>query len=242
MAYADGQKSVSEPSNGSAKIFIYKARKFGIPILKATIKIENGSLEQGDSLYQIQASVDSLSHVDFLFRMHNRFTSIIKGETCTPIRYVKEINQEGLLIKNKHYHQISVFDYRNNKMLIERPEMGEKQEIPIAPGTCDPLSMFARYYLKEELHPGQDIGMSIYDGVKLRKMTFHSKEEKVKQNGNGTVEAVCLESTTSFSSFGEREGIIRIWYTTDGKKTPISMELELPIGNIKFELEEEKGS
>jgi hypothetical protein len=52
----------------------------------------------------------------------------------------------------------------------------------------------------------------------------------------GEVEAVRLESTTSFSSFGDKEGIIRIWYTADGKKNPVSLELDLPIGSIRFEL------
>ena len=97
--------------------------------------------------------------------------------------------------------------------------------------------MFAKYYFKEELHPGKDIQMSIFDGVKLRQMVFCSKKGKVDSKTYGEVEAVCLESSTSFSSFEDREGIIRIWYTTDGKKIPILIELDLPIGNVKFELE-----
>jgi len=56
----------------------------------------------------------------------------------------------------------------------------------------------------------------------------------------GEVEAVCLESTTSFSTFGDKEGIIRIWYMNNREKIPILMELELPVGNVKFELEEVK--
>ncbi len=79
--------------------------------------------------------------------------------------------------------------------------------------------------------------MSIYDGVKVRQMLFHSKKEKVKSKMYGEVEAVCLESTTSFTSFAEKEGIIRIWYIKDREKTPILMELDLPIGDVKFELE-----
>ena len=81
--------------------------------------------------------------------------------------------------------------------------------------------MFARCYLKEELHPGQDIQMSIYDGVKLRQMVFHSKKREVRSKMFGEVEAICLESTTSFSTFGDKEGIIRIWYAANGKKTPL---------------------
>jgi len=40
----------------------------------------------------------------------------------------------------------------------------EKQEIPVSSETHDPLSMFARCYLKEDIHPGQSIAMSIFDG------------------------------------------------------------------------------
>jgi hypothetical protein len=84
--------------------------------------------------------------------------------------------------------------------------------------------------------------MSIFDGVKLRQMVFHSKREKVKSKMYGEVEAVCLESTTSFSTFGDQEGTIRIWYATHEGKTPISMELDLPVGKVKFELESIEGS
>ena len=97
--------------------------------------------------------------------------------------------------------------------------------------------MFAKCYLKEEIHPGQNIPMSIFDGIKLRQMVFYSKKGKVKSKMYGEVEAVCLESSTSFSTFEDKEGKIRIWYTADGEKAPILIELELPIGHIKFELE-----
>ena len=242
MTNGDIQKQASEPTSGLGKIFLYTAKKFGVPILRASIKIDNGSLEQGRPTYQIQADVHSLDYAGFLFRMNNRFTSTVDAETCSPIRYVKEINQEGLLIEKKNYLQILTFDYRNKKMVIERTEKKEKQEIPLQPGTYDPLSMFTRCYLKEELRPGEDIRMSIYDGVRLREMVFHSKKEKVKAKGYGEVEAVCLESVTPFTTFGDKEGIIRIWYTADGKKIPISLELDLPIGSVKFELDEVKES
>jgi hypothetical protein len=71
-------------------------------------------------------------------------------------------------------------------------------------------------------------------------MVFHSKKEKVNSKMYGEVEAVCLESTTSFSTFGDKEGIIRIWYMNNREKIPILMELELPVGNVRFELDEVK--
>jgi hypothetical protein len=161
----------------------------------------------------------------------------MEAETCSPIRYVKEIDQEGLLIEKKNYFQTFTFDFPNKKVVVEKGEKKERQEVPLSSETYDPLSMFARCYLKEEIHPGQNIQMSIFDGVKLRQMVFYSKKGKVTSKIYGGVEAVCLESSTSFSTFEDKEGKIRIWYTNNGEKTPILIELELPIGNIKFELE-----
>jgi hypothetical protein len=122
--------------------------------------------------------------------------------------------------------------------VVEGGEEKGRQEISVPSETYDPLSMFGRCYLREELHPGQEIRMSIFDGMKLRQMVFCSKKEKVKSRLYGEINAVCLESSTSFSTFGEKEGIIRIWYALDGKKTPVSMELSLPVGNVRFDLDD----
>jgi hypothetical protein len=119
----------------------------------------------------------------------------------------------------------------------EKGENKERQEFPLQLATYDPLSMFGKCYLKEEIRSGQDIPMTIFDGKKLRQMVFYSKKEKVKSKIYGEVEAVCLESSTSFSTFEDREGKIRIWYTADGEKIPILIELDLPVGHIKFELD-----
>mgnify|MGYP006268539327 CR=1 FL=1 len=227
---------IPEQRPGPGKTFLYTARKFGVPILKASIKIENGSSEQGTPIYQIDASVSSVPF-GFLFRMNNRFVSTVHAESCSPVRYVKKIDQEGLLVEKKNYFQAFTFDFSNKKVVAEKGEKKERQEIPLSSETHDPLSMFAKCYLKEEIQPGQSISMSIFDGVKLREMVFHSKKEKVKSTMYGEVDTVCLESSTPFSTFGDKEGKIRIWYTADGRKTPVLMELELPIGHIKFELE-----
>jgi hypothetical protein len=240
--YPNGQRQIPELRPGLGRVFLYTAKKLGVPILKASIKIENGSSEQGKSLYQIHASVDSLQYLGWLFRMNNRFVSTMEAETCSPVRYVKEIDQEGLFVERKNYLQILTFDYPNKKVVSEKREKKEWQEFPLLSETVDPLTMFAKYYLKEEIHPGQNIRMSIFDGVKVRPMVFYSKKGKVKSKMFGEVEAVCLESSTPFSTFEDREGKIRIWYTTDGKKIPVLIELDLPIGDVIFELESIEGS
>ncbi len=257
-----------KPFAGSEKVLRYSAMSFGVPILKASIRIEQGTSEQGKPIYQIRASIFSLDYLKLLFRINNRFVSIIDAETLTPMQYVKEIHQEGLLTKKKNYLQILTFDQSNKKLIVENRKGGERKEvsmsadvyaplsvdsdkrlpiesrkgeerkeIPISPDIFDPLSIFAKHYLKNELNAGQDIQMSIFDGMKLRRMVFVSKKEKVTSKLYGEVEAVCLESSTAFSSFDDKEGKIRIWYAERMDKIPILIELELPVGDIKFELD-----
>jgi Protein of unknown function (DUF3108) len=237
-AHSNEEKQVPALKPGAGKVFFYTGKKFGIPILKASIKIENGSSEHGKLIYKIHASIDSLDYLKYLFRMNNRFHSTIEAETLLPLRYVKEINQEGLLAKKKNYLQTIIFDHPNKKVVMEKQEGRERKEIPLSSEIYDPLSMFAKYYFKEELYPGKEIQISIFDGVKIRQMIFCLKKGKAESTTYGEVEALCLESSTSFSSFDDREGIIRIWYTANGEKIPILIDLELPIGHIKFELEE----
>jgi hypothetical protein len=239
-AHSDGQGLVREPENGSEKTFYYSAKKLGIPILKATIRIGNGYSEQGKNLYKIEAQVISLKIPGFMFRMNNRFTSFIEMDSFSPLRYVKQIDQEGLLLQKKNYSQIVTFDSVHHVAVVEKKETGEKNEVFLPPSTYDPLALFARYLLKEDVSPDQEIRMSIYDGVKFREMVFHSKRARVKSKMLGEIDAFCLESITAFSSFGEKEGNIRIWYTANGHKVPIFLELDLPGGMVKFELEEMK--
>ena len=237
-AYGGGQGRVSGPENGSEKTFHYTAKKLGIPILKATIRIGNGYSEQGKNLHKIEAQVISFKVPGFMFRMNNRFTSFMKMDSFSPLRYVKEIDQEGLFIERKNYLQTITFDSILHKATVEKKAAGEKREVFFPSQTYDPLAMFARYHLREGLPPDQEVRMAIFDGVKFRQMVFHSKRSRVKSKILGEVDAVCLESTTAFSSFGEKEGNIRIWYTANGDKIPISLELDLPVGVVKFDLDE----
>lgn len=240
LAYGKSQQEISGPKSKWEKVFFYTGKRFGIPILNASIKIQNEISEEGKPLLEIRASVNSLGYLGSLFRMNNRFLSVVEAESYAPIRYVKEIDQSGLLVKNRKYIQTITFDHQNKLVMVEQSDEKEKKKISVSSGACDPLSMFVKYYMKEVLQPDQDIPMSIYDGRKLHQMVFHARKEKVESKIWGEVEAICFESTASFSSFGDQEGIIRIWYTADGKRIPLSLELGLPVGNIHFELDEMK--
>ena len=212
--------------------FSYGVEKFGLRILEAIITLEEARSEEGKKVYLVQAEVDTTGVTNWFFRMHNRFYSWVDALHFGPLRYVKEIHQKGIFSGEKNYRSVLTFNQDNNRVVID----GTK-DVTVPPGTQDPLSFFVKYYLGEEIKPAEEIRMSIYDGIKLREVFFDSKGESIETQWCGLVDVICLESKVPFSSLGEREGIIRIWFTRDRRKVPVRIDLGLPIGMVQFELE-----
>ncbi len=214
------------------KRFNYRAEKFGLRILEAMITLEEARSEGGKKVYVARARVETTGVTHWLFRMHSQFHSWVDARYLAPLRYVKEIHQKGIFSGEKRYRSVLTFSRGDNRVVVD----GTKG-VTIPPGTQDPLSFFVKYYLEEEIEPGEEIRMSIYDGIKLRKVTFSARGESIETEWCGPVDVICLESKVPFSSLGGREGIIKIWFTRDRRKVPVRIGLELPIGTVKFELE-----
>ena len=138
VAYSDAQRPISGP--GPGKVFLFTAKKLGIPILKASISIENVPSIQGKSLYQARAEISSVN-LGFLFRINNRFISTFEAETCTPVQYVKEIDQDGLLKERKNYHQTLTFDSQHQKVTVEKKGEEKTGGLPSSGDVRSPLDV-----------------------------------------------------------------------------------------------------
>ena len=212
--------------------FTYGAEKFSLRIIEAVITLEKAQSEEGKEGYLVQARVETTGVTNWFFRMHNRFHSRVDARNLSPLRYVKEINQRGIFSGEKKYTSVLTFNQGDNRVVVDGSKI-----IAVPPRTQDPLSFFVKYYIGEEIKTGEAIRMTIYDGIKLRKVIFNTKGESIDTQWCGQVEVVCLESKVPFSSLGGREGIIKIWCTRDRRKVPVRIGLDLPIGMVRFELE-----
>jgi hypothetical protein len=213
--------------------FHYRVQKLGATIMRASLSIESGNPH-----YLVKAVVDTKGVARPLFRMHNRFTSYINGDSLTPWRYIKEVDQKGIFSHKKRYTDTLTFDPDSCKVTVEHADPPGVQEISIPPQTYDPLAIFLKCFLESEVANGHTIAMRIYDGIKLREVTFDAVSGEITTPLYGTVKAICLKSEVPFSSLGDKEGVIKIWYTDDARRYPVNISLELPIvGNVEFELE-----
>ena len=232
LAWGQGGATSTESPRFRKKQFVYGAEKWGLRILEAVITLEEVQSGEGEKAYVARAQVDTTGVTSVFFSMHNRFHSWVDADHFGPLRYLKEIHQNGIFSGEKRYTSILNFVPGENRVVVD----GEK-EINLPPDTQDPLSFFVKYYLEEEIKAGQEIHMSIYDGIRLREVTFMARGESIETSLCGRVEVICLESKVPFSSLGGREGIIKIWFTRDRRKVPARIGLELPIGTVHFDLE-----
>jgi hypothetical protein len=229
---AIGDPSVpGEIENGIS--FHYRVRKLGTTIITASL-----SIERDGPLHLVKAAVDTTGMIRPFFRMHNRFCSFVTEDGLEPLRYVKEIDQRGVFSRNKRYTDILTFDSTNSTVMVERKDPPDVQEIAVPPHTYDPLSIFLKSLLEAEVEDGTQIAMRIYDGIKLREVTFAATSGELPTTLYGEVKTICLESEVPFSSLGDKEGAIKIWYTNDERRFPVNITLELPsLGSVEFELE-----
>jgi hypothetical protein len=213
--------------------FHYRVQKLGTTIITASL-----SIERDGPLHLVKAAVDTTGMIRPFFRMHNRFCSFVTEDGLEPLRYVKEIDQRGVFSRNKRYTDILTFDPANGTVTVEREGTPNAQEIAVPPHTYDPLSIFLKSFLEAEVEDGKQIAMRIYDGIKLREVTFAATSGELPTTLYGEVKTICLESEVPFSSLGDKEGAIKIWYTNDERRFPVNITLELPsLGSVEFELE-----
>ena len=226
--------AVARPElKGNGIRFHYRAHKLGATVVKATL-----SIEREGPFYVVKVAVDSKGVARPIFRMHNHFTSYIKEAGLEPYRYIKEVDQKGIFSRKKRYTDILTFDPAGCKVIVQRLDPPGVQEVSVPSQTYDPLSVFLKFFLESEVADGQKILMRIYDGIKLKEATFCVAKGEIDIPLYGVVKAISLESKVPFSSLGDKEGVITIWYTDDERRFPVGMRLKLPsVGNVEFELE-----
>jgi hypothetical protein len=221
------------PMTGNGVRFHYRAHKLGATVIKASL-----SIEREGPFYVVKVTVDSTGIARPIFRMHNRFTSYIKEAGLEPYRYIKDVDQKGIFSNKKRYTDILTFDPVGCTVIVQRLDPPGVQAVSVPPQTFDPLSVFLKFFLKTGVPNGQKIMIRIYDGIKLKEVTFFAAKGEIDTHLYGAVKAISLESELPFSSLGDKEGVIKMWYTDDERRFPVAMHLKLPsVGNVEFELE-----
>ncbi|MCX6563014.1 MAG: DUF3108 domain-containing protein [Candidatus Aminicenantes bacterium] len=212
--------------------FFYDAKKMGLTVLKFSL-----SIERRDSRYCVTASFRTIGIARPFFRMDTTLRSYVKEGSLEPVSYEREVNEKRFLSKAQRFKEILYFHPEDSKILAVRGDPPRTREVSVPPQTRDPLAMFLNYYLGAEVRVGDQVTLTIYDGVNLRDVSFSAAREEIPTRLFGRIQTMCVKTRTFFSTFDYQEGTIKAWYTTDERRYPVQISIDLPsLGTITFVL------
>lgn len=115
---------------------------------------------------------------------------------------------------------------------------GITESLPIPAGTQDIISCL--YYTRSilPLKPGASLTMNVYHDKKNRPVEVRVEDVETIKGRWGTVETARLLVIMPFHGLFMNQGNIRVWLTTDHRRTPLRMKAKVILGSIVADLVE----
>ncbi|GAB5464643.1 MAG: DUF3108 domain-containing protein [Candidatus Kapaibacteriales bacterium] len=194
----------------------------------ATFKVADKPIyRQGNKSYDIRFKVQSLSSLDWLYRVNDKYRSVVDVKGIYPYEF-QQILREGDFKRDFK----ATFDHGKKKA------MTNSDTVLISPFTHDIVS--ALYYVRTLDLKSKRKG----DVIKLE--NFYGKETydlQVKVLGRESIEVeagefdcVVVEPLVKEGGLFKNEGSIVIWLSDDERKIPVKVGTEIPIGFVGAEL------
>ncbi len=186
----------------------------------------------GRPCFVIQFSVNSTPSFSWIYRVEDRYETVVDVEGFFPWRFSQHI-REGKYARDFK----AEFDQINN---VARTTEGI---FPIPPYVQDIVS--ALYYTRtvdfSDFHVGQKIPMQNFykDSTYSLNVKYLGRQPmKVKA---GTFNCIIVEPQVSQGGLFKSEGRVLIWITDDERKIPVKVTTEVVIGTIDAELRAFRG-
>ena len=113
---------------------------------------------------------------------------------------------------------------------------GKTESLPIPAGTQDIISCL--YYARTVLpmKPCASLAMNVYHDKKNRPVEVRVEDVEMVKGPWGKVETARLLVIMPFHGLFMNQGNIRVWVTTDERRTPVRMKAKVVIGSIMADL------
>jgi len=165
------------------------------------------------------------------FRVDNRVESTIDFAELIP-EHMTFRRREGKKKEDIEY----VFHQQEGTVTAVRG--GITESLPIPTGTQDIMSCL--YYTRSllPLKPGASLTMNVYHDKKNRPVEVRVEAVETIEGRWGKVETARLLVIMPFQGLFMNQGNIRVWLTTDQRRTPLRMKAKVILGAIVADLVE----
>lgn len=182
--------------------------------------------------FRIDFQVNSKPFFDWIYKVRDRYTTIIDAEGLFPWRFEQYIREGG-------YKRDFVAEFDQIKHLAKTTE----GEFPIPPYVHDIMSAFyfARVVDFSTYTPGQKLHLQNFYKDSTYELDVKYKGKQTVEVKAGKFRCIVLEPLVQEGGLFKSEGRVYIWLTDDERKMPVKVSTKIIIGSIESELVEYKG-
>jgi hypothetical protein len=192
--------------------------------------------------WQTDLRLESTGFVSRLYKVDNRYTSLMDPELCVLSAYMK--SHEG----SRRRETTITFDSAEKKAsYLERDPVKDsivrQQEIDIP--VCVHVVLGGLFLLRTlRLEPGQSIQIPISDGKKSVSAHVEAQVRETIKTRTGTHRTIRYEAFLFNNVLYRRSGHLYVWLTEDARRVPVQIRarLRFHIGTITLQLEKEERS
>ena len=197
----------------------------------AVMKISD-TLYNNRKCYKIEFSVDSKPFFNWIYKVEDRYSTILDTEGLFPWRFEQHIREGGY---SRDF--TAEFDQVNH---IARTSEGE---YPIPSYVHDIMSAFyiARTIDYSGFTPGQKVRLQNFYKDSTYELDVKFKGRQTVEVGAGKFNCIIVEPLAREGGLFKSEGRVYVWLTDDERKVPVKVSTQVVIGSIDSELVEYKG-
>jgi len=190
-------------------------------------------LYKGRPCYDIRFEVRSLKSLDWLYRVHDVYRTIVDIDGIYPYYFEQRIREGGYSKDAKAY-----FDHAGKKAII-----GDNS-YPFPTFSHDIVSafFFVRTMELQSRKKGEVIQLKNFvdDSTYTLGVKIHGKQTVTVEAG--TFDCIVIEPMVTKGGLFKSEGKILIWITDDERKIPVKVSTKVIIGAIEAELTKFSGT
>jgi Protein of unknown function (DUF3108) len=195
----------------------------------AILEVAEIGSEKNRSIAKVIGTAQSRPIITKFFPVDNRVESELDLAALLP-EHMTFRRREGKKKEDIEY----LFHHQEGTVTAVRG--GTTETLPIPAGTQDIISCL--YYARTvlPLKPGASLVMNVYHDKKNRNVEVRVEDLETLSGPWGKVETARVLVIMPFHGLFMNQGNIRVWFTTDERRTPVRMKAKVVIGAIVADL------
>lgn len=186
----------------------------------------------GRPCYDIRFEVMSLSSLDFLYRVRDRYRTLVDIDGIFPWKFEQTIREGGY---RKDYE--ATFDQVGNKAYTT------EGTFDVPPFVHDIVSAF--YYVRSvdirKFKKGETVNLKNFFDRESHDLVVRILGRQQVEVEAGTFNCIVVEPVIRSGSLFKFEGKLLLWLSDDDRRVPVKVSTKIPIGTIDAELTSYRG-